>query len=241
MNTKKMYENALLYDAQNVESRDDIQFFQKKAKAIGGPILELACGTGILSIPIATLGIEVYGLDVSNKMIELAIRKSTDLKNIHFTVGDMTNFKMDKKFKMIFCGFNSITHLHTFEAVQGMLLSVKEHLTSDGVFLIDCFVPNAKYFIRPKGALYPVCDRNGLKIQEENEYDSIAQINHVIWHYEYKNEKWIEYLDMRLYYPQELQNYLHICGFTILKSYGTHGFEELKENSSFQIYECGIK
>lgn len=241
MNTRRMYENAVLYDMQNAEDRDDIGFFREKAKVTGGPILELACGTGVLSIPIAESGIEVYGLDLSPEMIGLARQKSSGLKNVHFAIGNMTKFKLDRKFKLIFCGFNSIAHLHSFVELQGMLESAKENLAPDGLLILDCFVPNPKYLVRPKGALYPVYDNGDMKIQEENEYDPVAQVNHIIWHYEYQHDQWIEHLDMRIYYPQELQNYLRICGYEIKNAYGTHAFDMLVPNSPFQIYECTAK
>ena len=58
-------------------SRDaEIPFFVKQAQLAGGPVLEVACGTGRITLPIARAGLDVTGLDVSRPMLELARRKA---------------------------------------------------------------------------------------------------------------------------------------------------------------------
>ena len=54
----------------------DIRFYIEEAQKSGGPILELGCGTGRISIPIAKAGIEVVGIDISKPMLDLARSKA---------------------------------------------------------------------------------------------------------------------------------------------------------------------
>jgi|GEM_PF-7067669 len=66
-----LYESsAKLYDADN---RDillaDIPFYLQRAKNLSGKVLELACGTGRITIPLAENGTEIWGLDYSNAML----------------------------------------------------------------------------------------------------------------------------------------------------------------------------
>jgi ubiquinone/menaquinone biosynthesis C-methylase UbiE len=58
---------------------EDIPFYVEYAKKSGGPVLELGCGTGRALIPIAKAGIEIWGLDISKSMLEIA-KKEVDTK-----------------------------------------------------------------------------------------------------------------------------------------------------------------
>lgn len=232
-----MYDNPDLYEMQNADGRKDVACILELARRYAvGPVLELACGTGILSIPLARAGHEVVGIDLSLPMIAYAKRKSAELPNIEFLVGDMTKFALNRKFGFVFLGFNSICHLTTWESMRDMLASVYAHLTEAGVFVTDCFIPDPRYFMREKDKHFPVFNEKGLHIDETNDYDPLTQINHIKWYYEYQNEKWTEDLDMREYYPQELQNYLKLSGFDIVAHYGDHDLNALSSASPLQIY-----
>jgi len=232
-----MYDNPDLYDIQNADGRKDVACIQDLVRQYAaGSVLELACGTGILSIPLARAGHEVVGIDLSPAMIACAKRKSNGLPNIEFCVGDMTSFALGRKFEFVFLGFNSICHLVSFESMRGMLASVYAHLTPNGVFVTDCFIPDPRYFMRENDKRFPVFNEKGLHVEETNTYDPLAQINHIKWYYEYQNEKWAEDFDMREYYPQELQNYMKLSGFDIVARYGDHDLNALDSESPLQIY-----
>jgi len=241
MQERTMYEGADIYDIENSGNRDDIDFFVKCSQKYKGPILELACGTGILTLPIAKEGIAIEGLDLSSAMLRRAKIKAKGYKNVHFYRKNMMKFNLNKKYRMIFIGFNSIFHLKSSQEISAMLDSVKAHLEPEGVFIVDCFIPDSKYLIRDINKTYPVHNEDGLTIVERNEYDTILQVNHIEWFYSYKNEEWIEKFDLRMYYPQELQTIIEMNGFTIHKAYGDHDFSTLESGSRFQIYECKIK
>ena len=238
MEKRKMYENAEVYDLQNASSREDIAFYQAMAKKYGGPILELACGSGILSIPIARNGYATTGLDLSERMLDLARIKAKGVENITFVEADMSDFELGKMYKLVFLGFNSICHLFDYRQIEGMLRSINKHLQADGVFILDCFVPLPRYLYRDSNVKYPVFSKNGLKISETNSYDPTEQVNQIKWYYEYEENEWIEDLDMRVYYPQEMQNYLRINGFSIIEKYGSHSQAPLGAKSELQIYVC---
>ena len=238
MESRPIYNDGEIYDIQNAKNREDIDFYRTIVKKYGGPVLELACGTGVLSIPIAKDGYDVTGLDLSNNMLIQAKKKASGIGNINFINGNMSNFNLGEKYKTIFVGFNSVCHLFSYNEIKGMINCVNEHMDNDGVFVFDCFIPSINYLARDKNKHYPVIEENGLKITETNEYNSIEQINHVKWYYEYKNEQWIEDLDMRMFYPQEIQNYISINGMNIIEKYGNHNFGDYGRKNAFQIYVC---
>ncbi len=71
-----LYRDGLHYDAQHVEIVEDITFYIAQAQKAGGSILELACGTGRITIPLARQGFDVTGLDISEGMLKIAKEKA---------------------------------------------------------------------------------------------------------------------------------------------------------------------
>ena len=67
-----LYRDGRVYDAMNRAVTADVPFYVAEAKAANGPVLELACGTGRLTIPVAENGVEIVGLDSSPSMLEHA-------------------------------------------------------------------------------------------------------------------------------------------------------------------------
>ena len=76
----ELYRDAAFYDEEFAEREFEIQFYQRLAKRCGGPILEVACGTGRLTIPLAMAGHQIVGLDVSEPMLRLAKQKAVRSK-----------------------------------------------------------------------------------------------------------------------------------------------------------------
>ena len=76
-------------------------FYRALAQEAGGSVLEIGCGTGRVTIPIAELGFPVTGLDIVPGMIERARRKSAGLP-AKWVVGDGRSFHLDERFHLIF-------------------------------------------------------------------------------------------------------------------------------------------
>ncbi|MEA3366260.1 MAG: class I SAM-dependent methyltransferase, partial [Candidatus Hydrogenedentes bacterium] len=63
------YFDGRQYDVENDDYAADIAFYVERAKRSGGPVLEIGCGTGRVTLQIAREGIEVVGLDVAPSML----------------------------------------------------------------------------------------------------------------------------------------------------------------------------
>lgn len=101
-------------------------------------ILELACGTGILSVELANIGHRVTGLDLSEEMIELAKERTTeDDELLSFEVGDMLDLKKADQYDVVTCFSDSLCYMPDEEAVQTVFNEVYRSLKSDGIFLFD--------------------------------------------------------------------------------------------------------
>lgn len=69
------YNNPIEYDVIHENYNVDLHFIENLLKKNSGTIIELACGTGRLAIPLAQQGFEVYAVDIHEGMLQLAIEK----------------------------------------------------------------------------------------------------------------------------------------------------------------------
>src|SRR5258705_8241998 len=108
-----LYRDGRHYDALNSFLVADIPFYVEEARKAGTPALELGCGTGRLTIPIAQSGVEIVGLDLSPSMLAHARTKAEAARlAINFVEGDCRLFDLGRKFALIYMAFNSMQHLH---------------------------------------------------------------------------------------------------------------------------------
>ena len=92
--------------------KDDIEFWKKTFFNQDKTILELAAGTGRLAMPLIRENLDYTGLEISNDYCNFANKDLQELTNkAHIVQGDMRNFNLNKKFDIIFIGFNSLLHL----------------------------------------------------------------------------------------------------------------------------------
>jgi SAM-dependent methyltransferase len=112
-----------------------------------GPALELGIGTGRVALPLAARGVEVHGIDASPKMVA-KLREKAGGATIPITIGDFASFELGREFSLVFVGFNTFYGLLTQEEQIACFRAVSEHLTTDGVFLIEAFVPDLARFDR---------------------------------------------------------------------------------------------
>ncbi len=101
-------------------------------------VLELACGTGILSVELANLGFEVCGLDLSEDMIKLANKRVTDKDEmLQFKTGDMLKLTDKNTYDVVTCYSDSICYMPNEQAVSNVFSGVYEALKPEGTFLFD--------------------------------------------------------------------------------------------------------
>ena len=235
--------DANIYDGMNT-NMDDLQFYRRwLPENKDASILELCCGTGRLTIPIAQEGFHITGVDITPSMLEQAKRSAHEAKvEIDFIQGDMRSLDLDTSFDLIFIPFNSIHHLYTNDDLFQCLKVVQKHLKDDGLFLFDCFNPNIEYIVESeKGkqdiAQYTTKDGRAILIKQTMNYERDTQINRIEWHYHINGDfDSVQNLDMRLYFPQELDAYLVQGGFKIIHKFGSFEDEAFHSESNKQIF-----
>ena len=114
--------NASIYDGMNTDLTD-LQFYKKwMPQNKDARILELCCGTGRLTIPIAKDGYDISGVDITNSMIEQAkVKASQAGLAIEFIEADMRTLDLPEKFDLIFIPFNSIHHLYKNDSANFLI------------------------------------------------------------------------------------------------------------------------
>jgi len=122
---------------------DDIPFYLEQAKKQNSPILDLAAGTGRVTIPLAEAGFKIFSLESSEAMLNQTKKKITNLSRevrdrITLIHGDMTDFQLEEKFKLIIIP-NSFGHCLTTEKQLSCLKCISTHLSNDGLFILDLF------------------------------------------------------------------------------------------------------
>lgn len=239
--------DAHIYDGLNT-FLSDLQFYKKWLPADkDARILELCCGTGRLTIPIAQEGYTICGVDYTPSMLEQARAKAAKAGlEINFIEADIRTLDLQEQFDFIFIPFNSIHHLYGNKDLFGALEGVKKHLKNGGLFLFDCFNPNIQYIVEnEKGqaviAEYKTDDGRKVLIKQTMRYESATQINRIEWHYFINGEfHSTQNLDMRLFFPQELDAYLEQVGFNVIHKFGGFGEEAFGNESEKQIYVLSL-
>lgn len=239
--------DANMYDGQN-SFLSDLQFYKKwLPKNKDAKILELCCGTGRLTLPIAKEGYNICGVDYTSSMLEQAKVKAYEVGlELNFIEADIRALNLQEKFDLIFIPFNSIHHLYKNEDLFKALEGVENHLKEGGLFLLDCFNPNIQYMVQNEKekqvvAEFTTIDGREVVIKQTMHYENATQINRIKWHY-FINGKFhsIQNLDMRLFFPQELDSYLKCAGFDIIHKFGGFGEEVFNDHSEKQIYVLAI-
>ncbi|UCE07173.1 MAG: class I SAM-dependent methyltransferase [bacterium] len=148
---------AEYYDFDH-DTQIDVAFYLNYAQRCGSPILELACGTGRLTVPLAEAGHEIYGVDLSENMLAICRRKVEEKKlrdRVHLFHNDMASFDLPRKgFNLIFIPVRSFMHLYTQEDQLGCLQRAYEHLCPGGIFIVDVYAPRFDLLAQKRDGRY---------------------------------------------------------------------------------------
>ena len=136
---------ARLYDAWSASVTEDVEFYVEEASAAGGPVVELACGTGRISVPIAKAGIRVIGVDASAGMLEVASEyASAEGVELDLRLGDLREPPVPERVPLVLIPFRSLLHMTTEEERLRALRAARDLLLPGGRLVFDVFAPSAE-------------------------------------------------------------------------------------------------
>ena len=141
--------------------------------AQGGRALELGVGTGRIALPLSQAGIEVHGIDASPAMIaKLKAKPHGD--DIQVSLGNFAEIDVEGQFELIYILFNTFFALTTQEEQVRCFSNVASHLSSQGVFLIEAFIPDMSRFDNHQTVRVMAIEEKGCRL-ETSQVDPIQQ------------------------------------------------------------------
>jgi 2-polyprenyl-3-methyl-5-hydroxy-6-metoxy-1,4-benzoquinol methylase len=213
-------------------------------------ILELGCGTGRLTLPLAKRGALVTGLDLSAPLLEWArLKAKTENIAVSLLQRDMRAFDLGEKFDVIIIPYNAFNHLYDLSSISRMIQSTKSHIKPDGLFIIDTFNPNPSKLsfseISKEEKIIEYIDptkKKKIKLFEQTLYNVATQINTVFHRYEFESETEItrDSYEMRIFFPQELDMIMTLNGFKIVHKFGDYERNPFRSSSPLQLIECQL-
>jgi SAM-dependent methyltransferase len=119
--------------------------------SFSGPVLELACGTGRVLLPIAREGIAIHGVDLSAAMLNVLRQKlQREPKDVRELVsvseGDIRNFRSNQEYPLVIIPFRPLQHMYTVEDQIAALKTAGFHLEDEGILAFDVFFPKFAMF-----------------------------------------------------------------------------------------------
>jgi SAM-dependent methyltransferase len=243
--TSDLYDHPALYDAL-LPAGAHVPYYVELSRRASGDVLELACGTGQLAVPIAIAGLPIVGLDLSAPMLKTARERAAAASvSIEYLPGDMRNFDLGRQFALIFIARNSLLHLHSTEDILAAFATIRRHLAPGGTFAFDIFNSNLQRLARPAGARFPVMQKETelfgtLTVEETNDYDNATQVNRARWYVSApgKRDAWVLPLALRSIFPQELPLLLAAGGFDLKSRAGDLSPTPFDSNSRLQVCLC---
>lgn len=241
------FQDPETYDIVCDAFAEDYPFIEQWAEKLGGPLLDLACGTGRMSIHMALRGYEVTGVDIVPEMIAHAQKKAADRAvSVEWVVADARSFYLQKQFPCIFMLMNAFQFLPTREDHQAMFARVHAHLLPDGCFIFETRNPSLRNLFEvrhPEGERYVTSDGGELEITSNLHYDPLTQIQHYTSHLKFlhadgQTRQRVYRTGLRYVFPQEMEALLFYNGFRIHECYGNWQQEPLRADSSAMIYVC---
>ncbi len=241
-----LYQNPDLYDALLPVSENQLNFYVALAQRHPGAVLELACGSGQLIIPIATKSTPAVGLDNSPEMLTAAHHRAQAAGvRVELVEGDMRTFELGQRFSLIFIARNSLLHLCSQEEFAALFSAVRRHLSPGGVFAFDIFSPDLRMPGRPNNERFAVMRKASplygeITVEATNDYDALSQVNRATWFISTseQHDAWVAPLHLRWIFPQELHALLAANGFRLERRDGDYSGGDFVSGSRLQVCQC---
>lgn len=137
---------ADIYDAWSRSVREDIDFYVEMATSAGGPVVELAVGTGRIALAVALAGVKVIGVDSSAGMLAICQKRAADLgvtSLVELRHGDLAAPSIAETVNLVMVPFRSYLHLHSDDDRLRALVAARNLLAPGGRLVFDVFCPSA--------------------------------------------------------------------------------------------------
>jgi len=231
----------------------DVSFYRDAAREFGDPVLELGCGTGRITMALAEAGKRITGLDLSERMLERAVKKRAALRveareRLHLVQGNMAGFDLGEKFRLVIIPFRPFQHLLEVHQQINCLECVRKHLAPGGRLILDVFQTDAERMHDPvhmRETLvteYSTTDGRRVKISERvAAFHRAEQINDVemifsVKHTGGREERLVFAWPLRYFFRYEVEHLLARCGFRVSAEYGDFDKTPIRDDSAEMVF-----
>jgi SAM-dependent methyltransferase len=132
---------ARYYDLEHLAFQNDLPLYLGLASRLGGPLLEVACGSGRVLLPLAEAGYQVVGLDSSPAMLALARDRLAARPGLAGRVElieqDLRSARLARRFKLVICALDSFALLLDRAEQLRALRTLARHLEPNGLLVLD--------------------------------------------------------------------------------------------------------
>lgn len=230
------------YDEFQSGVEGDVLFYATEARRTQGPVLELGAGTARILIPMAAVGCRVTGLERHPNMLARAKTKLARLpdrtrKRIKMLQGDMRDFNLKQKFKLVVIPYRAFQHNLTVEDQKRCLRCIHDHLDPGGRLALNVFDPSYQILLAGEAPLghptirygefqHPKSGNRVIVWIARRSSDFATQVLTEDWIFEEINEdgrvvaRDIRTLSLRYFFRYEMQHLLEGAGFKIEALYG---------------------
>ncbi len=233
---------ARLYDWEHDEFQADAELYVQLARRTGGPVLDLACGSGRILAPLTLAGFEVVGVDRSAAMLERArIRLGASANRACLTHGDMLKRLPDREFPLVLLALDAFGFATDTEQQLALLRAVRRCLPANGLIALD-LVRVAPLFDEVQGV--PVLQRAGVEPESganvvkwmvRTLHPAIQQLELLsLYDLTWPNgetRRLMETVQLRYYSRYELEHLLRRVGLAVEAVYGDYDLGELEDAS----------
>ncbi len=240
---------ARFYDAEYGDDLDDLALYMGFAGRTGGPILELACGTGRLLLPLAEAGYDVTGVDISAEMLRRAREKAEKAKllgRVTLIHGDVRTFESPRKHAMAFVAVSSFMVFTDNEAILDALGNIRRHLRPGGLLIIDLFNPDPRLLLDGDGRMIlqkEWREEDGTLVQKFviRRTDFATQIQRIEFVYDLVHpngrlERFVHPVTLRYLWRNEGELLLEEAGFAVEAVYGSYELDPYEDGSPSLIF-----
>ncbi|GIG41858.1 methyltransferase [Cellulomonas phragmiteti] len=184
-----------------------------------GRVLELAIGTGRVAIPLAARGIDVEGIDTSQKMIEM-LRSKDGGEQIVVHEADISDFTLEDRYGLAFLVLNTIYALQSQDEQISCFESVAGVVEPGGHFVVEAFMPDPTRFRRNSWMQVHDIGLDHVIVEADRHDPSTQQI--LEQHIHIRDGK-IELFPafLRYVWPSEMDLMARLTGFTLAARYGS--------------------
>lgn len=245
---------ARYYDAEISSYTDDVTLYREMAMRTGDPLLELMCGSGRLLLPLAESGLHITGVDVSQRMLDMArvkLDKARLLEYVTLLQGDVRNIELpNEHFALAFVALNSFMHLEQVKDQLVTLTNMRRTLKRDGLLILDMFNPNPCHLSNEDNRLlldrdFQLDDGQWVYKFVASESDMATQTSSMTCFYERVDahgqvNRQVVRFPMRWVYRYELEHLLARAGFMLRFVYGSYDLDEYTSDSERLIAVASV-